>query len=67
MNGGTPSLKKHALAKIIHIKQKLNLVEIFRIRNTKTKRFIFRQQHTTEFVQRSIDDFFASNYLQETI
>ena len=40
--GGNPILKKHAVAKTIQIKQRLNLVDIWRIRNPKTKRYNFR-------------------------
>ena len=40
--GGKPILKKHTVAKTIQIKQRLNLADIWRIRNPKTKRFTFR-------------------------
>ena len=40
--GGNPILKKHTVAKTIQIKQRLNLVDIWRIRNPKTKRYNFR-------------------------
>ena len=46
--GGNPILKKHTLAKKIQIKERLNLVNIWRIRNPKTKRFTFRQQNLFE-------------------
>ena len=36
-------MKKHTLVKTIQIKENLNLVDIWRIRNLKTKRFTFRQ------------------------
>ena len=39
---GNPILKKHTLVKTIQIKERLNLVDIWRIRNPKTKRFTFR-------------------------
>ena len=58
---GKPILKIHTLAKTIQIKEKLNLVDIWRIRNPKTKRFTFRQYHATGFVQRRLDYFFISN------
>ena len=64
---GKPILKKHTLAKTIQIKEKLNLVDIWRIRNPKTKRFTFRQHHTTGFIQRRLDYFFISNQLQDTV
>ena len=40
--GGNPILKKHTVAKTIQIKQRLSLVDIWRIRNPKTKRYNFR-------------------------
>ena len=46
--GGNPILKKHTLAKKIQIKERLNLVNIWRIQNPKTKRFTFRQQNLFE-------------------
>ena len=64
--GGNPILKKYTLAKTIQIKGKLNLVDIWRIRNPKTKRFTFRQHHATGFIQRRLDSFFISNQLQDT-
>ena len=39
--GYKPILKKHTLVKTIQIKEKLNLIDIWRIRNPKTKRFTF--------------------------
>ena len=59
--GGKPILKIHTLAKTIQVKEKLNLVDIWRIRNPKTKRFTFRQYHATGFIQRRLDYFFISN------
>ena len=58
-------MKKHFLAKTIQIKEKLNLNDIWRIRNPKTNRFTFRQHHTTGFIQRRL--FSISNQLQETV
>ena len=40
--GSNPILKKHTVAKTIQIKQRLNFVDIWRIRNPKTKRYNFR-------------------------
>ena len=39
---GNPILKKHTLVKTIQIRERLNLVDIWRIRNPKTKRFTCR-------------------------
>ena len=35
-------LKKKSIAKLIQIKEKINLYDIWRIRNPKIKRFTFR-------------------------
>ena len=42
VQGGKPSLSKYTLTKIIQIKEKLNLDDIWKIRNPKTKRLTFR-------------------------
>ena len=60
-------MKKKSVAKLIQIKGKFNLFEIRRIPNPKIKRFIFRQQHTSGFIQRRLDYFFVSNLLQESV
>ena len=41
--GGNPILKKKSLAKPIEIKENLNLCDIWRVRNPKSKHFIFHQ------------------------
>ena len=46
---------------------KFNLCDIWRIRNPKIKRFTFRQQHISGFIQRRLDYFFLSNLLQESV
>ena len=60
-------MKKKSIAKLIQIKEKFNLCDIWRIRNPKIKRFTFRQQHISGFIQRRLDYFFFSNLLQESI
>ena len=49
--GGNPCLKKTSIAKLIQIKEKFDLCDIWRIRNPKIKRFTFRQQHISGFIQ----------------
>ena len=56
--GGSPVLKRSAVSKLIEIKEKYNLCEIWRIRNTKEKRFVFRQKHRTGFLQRRLFIYF---------
>ena len=64
--GGNPVLKKKSLAKLIQIKEKFDLCDIWRIRNPNTKRYTFRQQHSSGYIQRRLDYFFISNVLQES-
>ena len=60
---GNPILKKQSIAKTIQKKERLNLADIWRIQNPKTKRFTFRQHHATGFIQRRLDYFlFLMNY-----
>ena len=64
--GGNPILKKKSLAKLIEIKEILDLCNIWRIRNPKLKRFTFHQSHVSGRIQRRLDYFLMSNVLQET-
>ena len=65
MEGGKPVITKRTIAKLIQIKENLDLCDIWRIHNPKRKRFTFRQHHSTGSIQRRLDYFFISNYLQE--
>ena len=65
--GGYLVLKKKSLAKLIQIKEKFDLCDIWRIRNPNTKRYTFRQQHSSGYIQRRLDYFFISNVLQESV
>ena len=65
--GGNPSFKQKSVAKLIEIKESFNLCDIRRIRNPKTKRFTFRQQHCSGFIERRLDYILISNALQESI
>ena len=60
-------MNKKSIAKLIHIKEKFNLCDIWRIRNPKIKRFTFRQQYISGFIQRRLDYFFVSDLLQESV
>ena len=62
--GGNPCLKKQSLCKLLHVKEKLNLCDIWRIRNPKTKQCTFRQ-HSSGFIQRRLDYIFISQNFQE--
>ena len=65
--GGNPVLKKKSLAKLIQIKEKFDLCDIWRVRNPNTKRYTFCQQHSSGYIQRRLDYFFISNVLQESV
>ena len=66
-SGGNPVLKKKSIAKLIQLKEKFSLCDIWRIRNPKVKRFTFRQHHKSGFIQRRLDYFFISNNIQENV
>ena len=66
-SGGNPSFKQKSVAKLIEIIETFNLCDIWRIRNPKTKRFTFRQQHCSGFIQRRLDYIFISSSLQESV
>ena len=65
--GGSPTLKKHSLTKLIEINEMLDVYDIWRIRNPKIKGFTFRQKHFSGFIQRRLDYIFISQNLQESI
>ena len=60
--------KQTILAKMIELKNTFELCDIWRLRNPKIKRFTFRQNHRTGFIQRRLDFFcfkcFARDYSQ---
>ena len=66
-SGGNPILKMKSIAKLIEIKETLNLCDTWRIRNPNCTYFTFRQNHTTGLIQRRLDYFFISNILQESV
>ena len=52
---GNPKLKKKSLAKLIEIKKTLYLCDIWRIRSPNVKRFTFRQNRVSGFIERRLD------------
>ena len=48
---GKPVIKKRTIAESVQITENLDLCDIWRIRKPKRKRFNFRQQHFTGFIQ----------------
>ena len=65
--GGNPTLKKKSLAKRIEFKETYDLCDIWRVRNTKSKRFTFTQKHSSDFIQRRLGYILISNNLQEFV
>ena len=55
---GNPALKNKSPTKFIEIKESVNLCSIWRIRNPKFKRYTFRQNHSSGFIQRRLDYIF---------
>ena len=65
--GGNLTIKKKSLAKLIELKENYGLCDIWRLRNTKSKRFNFAKKHSSGFIQRRLDYMFISNTLQEFV
>jgi len=65
--GGNPILKKLSISSFITLKETLNLCDIWRIQKPMAKRFTFRQNHSTRFIQRRLDYIFISICLQESV
>ena len=64
--GGSPSLKTKSLATLINLLEKLDVGDIFRIRNPIKKRFTFRRKtRNNTVIHRRLDYIFLSNSLQE--
>ena len=66
-SGGNPLFKHHSVGRLIELKEKFNLNNIWRIRNPKKKVFSFRQNHSSGFLQRRLGYFFVSNNIQEFV
>ena len=64
-SGGKPTIKKQTIPKLIEILETFDLCDIWRIRNPNLRRFSFRQNHFSGYIQRRLDYFFISNILQE--
>ena len=65
--GGNQILKNISLAKLIEIQETLDLCDIWIIRNPKSRRFTFHQNHVSGNIQRRLDYFSIPNFLQETV
>ena len=65
--GGNSTIKKMSLAKLIELRENYDLCDMWRIRNTKSKRLTFTQKYSSGFIQRRLDQMFISNTLQEFV
>ena len=63
--GGNLCLKKQSLSKLLQVKEKLNLCDIWRIQNPRLKQYTFRQQYFFGFSQRRLNYIFISQNFQE--
>ena len=65
--GDKQTLKKKSIAKFIELKERLDLFDIWRIRNLKTKSYIFRQKDVSGLIQRHLDYFYISNSMKVSV
>ena len=66
-NGCSPGLKKHSLGEFLEIKQKLDLCDIWRVRNPKMMQYTLRQQHFSGLIYRKLDYILILQNFQEVI
>ena len=52
---------------LVNIKERLDICDIWRIRNPMRQKVTFRHNHSTEFIERRLDNIFLSNWLQEFV
>ena len=65
--GGNPHLKKSSIAKFLKLKETLNLVDIWRIKNLKKKKYTFTQNHYAGYLLRRLDYIFVTSTLQTQV
>ena len=53
--GCKPLLKRKSLAKLLEIKERLDICDMWKIRSHSTRNFTFRQNHSTGFIERRLD------------
>ena len=62
-----PSLKNKSISNILQICENFDLADIWRIRNPLCKRYTFRKNPFSGFIQRRSDFFFNSNSPQKSV
>ena len=65
--GGKPLLKRKPIAKLVEINERIDICDIWRIRNPNNRYFTFRENHLTGFIECRLDYIFISNCLQEFV
>ena len=55
VKGRKPLLKRNSIAKLVEIKECLDICDIWRFRNRNIRKFTFRQNHSTGFIERRLD------------
>ena len=65
--GGKSTLKRKSVAKFTELKQRLDLCDIWRIRNPKIKIYYFRQKNVSGLIQIRLDYFYISNSIPVSI
>ena len=67
VKAGSPCLKIKSVEKLIKIKERFDVCDIWRPRNPDSNQFTFRQKHASGFIERMLDYFFISDSFQEEI
>ena len=62
-----PLSKRKSISKLVDIKERLDICDIWRIRNSKCQNVTVRQHHSIGFIERRADYIFISNCLQEFV
>ena len=65
--GGNPTIKKKSLAKFMELKESYELCDIWRVRNTKSRRLTFTLKYSSGFIHSRLDYIFISNTPQELV
>ena len=65
--GGKPIPKRKSIIKLVDIKERLDIHDIWRIRNPNRQSFAFRQNHSIRFIERRLDYIFVFNCIQESV
>ena len=63
--GGNPSSRKKALAKLIDFKENYDLCGIWEVRITESKRFTFTQKHSAGFIQHRLYGLSNIDFIQQ--